>query len=137
MAALIARLFEPFERFVVLDDLFHLGFDRRKVIFRQRMFKIKVVIEPAIDCWTKCELHSLELPHDGACHDVRTAVPHDVQRVLILLGEDLEIDGLFVGQLESRARRLLPSTSPASAALASPGPMSAATSAMVRAVRIL
>ena len=85
------RHFEPLERLVGLDDLLHLGFDRRKVFLRERLGQLEVVVEAAFDRRPEGQLHALQEPHHRPGHDVGRRVPHHAQRLGVFRGEDPDL----------------------------------------------
>jgi hypothetical protein len=88
----VARLFNPFEWLVQLDDFSHLGFDRLEVAFRDFVLQIKVVVIAAFDRRPERELDAREQSHDRPCHHVRARVPHNSQRIGILPSEYPQTD---------------------------------------------
>ena len=54
----VAREHAAHKRLVELDDLRHLGFDRRKIFFAQFVLKLEVVIKAPVDGWPEGELHA-------------------------------------------------------------------------------
>ena len=85
---LVARLFQPLERLVGLDDLGHLGFDLRKILFRERPRQHHVVIKPAVHRRPERQLHVGKQPHHGPGHHVGARMPHHAQGRGILFGQN-------------------------------------------------
>ena len=98
------RSFDSFERFVQLDDFGHLCFDRRKIVFGQRFFTFKVVIESAVDGRTERQLNTFFEPHHRPRHHVGTAMPHRRQRVGVFLGDDFQIDRIARREFQNPVR---------------------------------
>ena len=88
LAALMPRLFDALELQVCLDDLRHLGLDRREVFFRQRPRQAHVVVKALLGRRSKRQLHTLEQPHHRLRHHVRARVAHDRQRLRVFLRQN-------------------------------------------------
>ena len=84
--------FDPLKRLIQLDDLFHLRFDRGKILLLQRLGHVEVIIKAALHRRPERKLHSLLQPHDRASHDVGRRVPHHAQRLRIFHREDANLD---------------------------------------------
>lgn len=87
---------ESFEGLCVLDDLRHLGFDFRKVAFRQRpLGYVDVVIEARCCGGTKGEFGSWKEPEYRPCHDMGGGMSQDVERFPVFLSQQSKLDGVL------------------------------------------
>ena len=102
------------ERIVPLHDLGHLLLDGLEVLRREGARHVEVVVEPVLDRRAEADAGAgKELPH-GRGHDVGRAVPQQVERVGIAIGEDGErgiaLDGTVEvpdGTIDPRGERRL------------------------------
>ena len=84
------RALEPLERLGGGDGLLHLRLDPREVGLGDRGRRIDVVVEPVGQGRAEGELGAGEQAHDRPGHDVGGAVPQDLERLGVAVGEDLE-----------------------------------------------
>ena len=125
---LVARLFQPLERLISLDDLGHLGLDLRKIFLRERPRQHHVVIKPAAHRRPERQLHAGKHPHHGPGHHVGTRVPHHAQAPRHPFWSESSAPLRPRWAAAYRAPRSSRRSTAATAAFARPGPMSAATS---------
>src|SRR6266478_8253030 len=82
--------FEALERLGFLDDPAHFLFDFGEILFLDRRSHVDVIIEAVVGGRAKGELNSGKQAHDCPRHDMGAAMTHDVERLTILIGENLE-----------------------------------------------
>ena len=87
---LVARLHAARHRQRFLDDLLHLGLDGRQVFGRERTLVGEVVEEAAVDHRADGDLGAGEQALHGLGQQVGGGVAQHVQRVGMLVGDDLE-----------------------------------------------
>ena len=101
LAGLGRRQAEPLERLGILGDAGHLDLDGREVVLREiPAGNDDVIVEPVGGRRPERQPDAREQPHDGAGHDVGGRMPQDVERLAVLRGEDLQVDGRLVTILE-------------------------------------
>ena len=84
--------FDPFERLVGLDDLFHLVFDGGEILFRERLVAEKIVVKAGLGRRTERQLDVREEAHHRPRHNVRGRMAENIERFGILFGEETEFD---------------------------------------------
>ena len=73
-----------------LDDLLHLRLDRRQVFRRERALVGEVVVEAVVDHRADRDLRAREQALHGLRQQVRGGMAQHVERVGMLVGDDLE-----------------------------------------------
>ncbi len=94
----LTRFLQPLKRLVQFHNLPHLLFDRGKILLRQGVVQLKVVVEPARNRRPKRQLDAVKQTHHGPSHHVRATVAHHVQRRGILPSQDAQPDRSLSGQ---------------------------------------
>ena len=127
---LVARPDLAGDRLVAVDDLASsCALDLGEIVGRERLVAHEVVIEAVLDRRAEGDLGAgIELLHRLGQH-MGAVVAQQLQRVRVRAGDDLDLGVL--ARSGARDPRSSPSTLIASAALASPGPMSAASASPV------
>src|SRR5438094_356997 len=83
---------ESLERLCLGDDLLHLRFDARKILLPDGWSRVHVVIVAVFDRWSEGKLDTGKESQHGPCHHMGAAMPQDIKRLPVLVGEDLETD---------------------------------------------
>ena len=92
------RTLKALERLRLLDDLAHLLFNAREILFADRRRRVDVVVEAVLQRRTEGELRAGEKPHHGPGHDVGGAMPQHLEGVGILVRENLEMNLAVAGR---------------------------------------
>ena len=94
----VTRAFDAFERLIFFNDRFHFFFNRRKIVFSDRLIDFKIIVELLAFYWTKRQLDALFDPHNRSSHHVSCRMPHNAEGFGILLCEEFKCDFAIVGQ---------------------------------------
>ena len=78
---------KPFERFRIAHDVFHFGFDARKVVFADRPGDVKIVVKAVGRGRAERKAHAVKQPHHGPRHDVSGGMPEHSQRGRVAIGQ--------------------------------------------------
>ena len=87
---LLARHGSLRERLVAGDDLAHALFDRREILWRERLIAEEVVVETVLDHRANCDLRAWPKRLHGFGKDVRCVVADQFERAGIVARDELE-----------------------------------------------
>ena len=102
----VAAHLNAFERLVFFDNLRHFSFDLREIVFRERLFLPKVVIEAVFNGRAERELDVFVKAHHGARHHVSAGVAHNVERFGVFFRQEAQFDRSRLRQKFGSGNRL-------------------------------